>query len=94
MFTGEPERSATLWARWRLELAAGLTADLAGVHSTLEHRYVRDVERPQRLPRSSRQVRPCLFRRMRGLLAVMRCRSRPQAFIGMPAALGSGRLSS
>jgi hypothetical protein len=44
-------------ARWRLELAAGLTADLAGVHSALEHRYVRDVERPHRLPRSSRQVR-------------------------------------
>jgi hypothetical protein len=43
--------------RWRLELAAALTADWQGVHSVLEHRYVRDVERPHGLPWSSRQVR-------------------------------------
>ena len=43
--------------RWRKALAEVLTADWAGVHSALEYRYVRGVERPHNLPRSSRQVR-------------------------------------
>jgi hypothetical protein len=43
--------------RWRNELAEILGLDWAGVHSSLEYRYVRDVERPHGLPRSSRQVR-------------------------------------
>lgn len=43
--------------RWRADLAAALTAEWQGVHSVLEHRYVRDVERRHALPRSSRQVR-------------------------------------
>ena len=43
--------------RWRRELAEALAADAAGVHSVLEHRYLRDVERPHRLPRAARQAR-------------------------------------
>jgi very-short-patch-repair endonuclease len=43
--------------RWRLELTMGLTADWAAVHSVLEHRYVRDVERRHGLPNSRRQAR-------------------------------------
>jgi len=42
--------------RWRDDLATALTADWAGVHSSLEHRYVRDVERPHALPRGTRQA--------------------------------------
>jgi hypothetical protein len=42
--------------RWRAELACAL-ADIAdGVHSPLENRYVRDVERPHGLPTGKRQV--------------------------------------
>ncbi len=41
--------------RWRSQLAELLTADAAGLHSILEVRYHRDVERPHRLPASSRQ---------------------------------------
>jgi hypothetical protein len=43
--------------RWRRELAQALSPDWAGVHSSLEYRYVRDVERPHGLPRGQRQVR-------------------------------------
>jgi hypothetical protein len=43
--------------RWRRELAEALTADWDGVHSGLEHRYLRDVERPHSLPRGTRQAR-------------------------------------
>jgi hypothetical protein len=43
--------------RWRNDLTVLLSPDLAGVHSVLEFRYVRDVERPHGLPRSKRQAR-------------------------------------
>jgi hypothetical protein len=43
--------------RWRAELTEILTADWHGIHSALEHRYVRDVERPHGLPRGTRQAR-------------------------------------
>jgi hypothetical protein len=43
--------------RWRTELAEVLSAEWAGVHSALEYRYVRRVERPHNLPRGERQVR-------------------------------------
>jgi hypothetical protein len=43
--------------RWRDELAEVLTADLAGIHSVLEYRYERDVERRHALPRGVRQAR-------------------------------------
>jgi hypothetical protein len=46
--------------RWRAELAELLTLDTAGLHSVLELRYRRDVERPHGLPRGTRQAR---FRR-------------------------------
>jgi hypothetical protein len=43
--------------RWRADLAVLLSADWAGVNSALEHRYVRDVERPHGLPPGTRQAR-------------------------------------
>lgn len=43
--------------RWRPELDQALAADAAGVHSVLEHRYLRDVERPHHLPQATRQAR-------------------------------------
>ena len=43
--------------RWRLGLVEVLTADFDGVHSSLEHRYLRDVERPHAFPRATRQAR-------------------------------------
>lgn len=43
--------------RWRPELSELLTAEWAGVHSALEHRYLRDVERPHGLPRGVRQAK-------------------------------------
>jgi hypothetical protein len=46
--------------RWRSELAELLTLDAAGLHSVLEVRYRRDVERPHGLPSGTRQAR---FRR-------------------------------
>lgn len=46
--------------RRRSELAELLTLDAAGLHSVLELRYRRDVERPHGLPRGTRQAR---FRR-------------------------------
>jgi hypothetical protein len=42
--------------RWRAELAIALGDIAEGVHSPLEHRYVRNVERPHALPRGKRQV--------------------------------------
>jgi hypothetical protein len=42
--------------RWRDELARVLSPDLAGIHSVLEYRYVRDVERPHALPKGQRQA--------------------------------------
>ncbi len=40
--------------RWRPLLTEMLEADRAGVHSVLEHRYLRDVEVPHGLPRGRR----------------------------------------
>lgn len=42
--------------RWRDDLALVLSPDLAGIHSVLEYRYVRDVERPHALPTGKRQA--------------------------------------
>jgi ferredoxin len=42
--------------RWRPELEQALSADANGVHSVLEHRYLRDVERPHHLPHAKRQA--------------------------------------
>lgn len=43
--------------RWRRELELALGDADAGVMSVLEHRYVRDVERPHGLPTARRQMR-------------------------------------
>ena len=43
--------------RWRSELDDVLAAAGSGIHSVLEYRYVRDVERAHGLPRSQHQVR-------------------------------------
>jgi Transcriptional regulator, AbiEi antitoxin len=43
-------------ARWRRDLADAITEVRAGVHSPLELRYLRDVERRHGLPRGDRQV--------------------------------------
>jgi len=43
--------------RWRAQLDDVLAATGHGVHSVLEYRYLRDVERAHGLPRSRRQVR-------------------------------------
>jgi very-short-patch-repair endonuclease len=43
--------------RWRGELADALGDVGAGVHSVLEYRYVRQVERPHGLPRAVRQAK-------------------------------------
>lgn len=42
---------------WRAELTELLTLDADGLHSVLEHRYYRDVERPHALPAGTRQAR-------------------------------------
>jgi hypothetical protein len=57
-----PQRLASAMAvrkklRWRGSLAAALDEVAGGVHSGLEYRYVRDVERPHGLPRGTRQAR-------------------------------------
>jgi hypothetical protein len=44
-------------ARYRTELVSGLAAIKEGVHSNLEYRYVRGVERPHQLPVARRQAR-------------------------------------
>lgn len=43
-------------ARWRRDIAEGVADVPAGVHSPLELRYLRDVERKHGLPRGDRQV--------------------------------------
>ena len=43
--------------RWRVELDDVLAAAGDGIHSVLEYRYLRDVERAHGLPRSRHQVR-------------------------------------
>ncbi len=43
--------------RWRPELDDVLAAAGDGIHSVLEYRYLRDVERAHGLPRSKHQVR-------------------------------------
>jgi hypothetical protein len=43
--------------RWRHELGDVLKAAADGIHSVLEYRYLRDVERAHGLPRSTHQVR-------------------------------------
>jgi hypothetical protein len=43
--------------RWRGEILASLTDIGGGMHSNLERRYVRDVERAHRLPVARRQAR-------------------------------------
>jgi predicted transcriptional regulator of viral defense system len=43
--------------RWRAELDDVLAAASSGIHSVLEYRYLRDVERAHGLPRSRHQVR-------------------------------------
>jgi hypothetical protein len=43
--------------RWRAELAELLSPDAEGMHSILEVRYHRDVERPHGLPAGTRQAR-------------------------------------
>ncbi len=42
--------------RWRAQLTELLSPDAAGIHSVLEYRYLRYVERPHRLPVSRRQA--------------------------------------
>lgn len=49
--------------RWRQALAAGLDDIAEGAHSSLELRYVRQVERAHGLPRAQRQVRTVRGRR-------------------------------
>jgi very-short-patch-repair endonuclease len=43
--------------RWRLDIDTILSPGLAGIHSALEYRYFRYVERPHRLPKGARQYR-------------------------------------
>jgi predicted transcriptional regulator of viral defense system len=43
--------------RWRAEIELALRDVARGVHSPLEHRYVRDVERAHGLPTADRQAR-------------------------------------
>lgn len=43
--------------RWRAEITGALDEVGGGVHSVLEYRYVRGVERPHRLPAATRQAR-------------------------------------
>lgn len=54
-------------ARYRNELMSGLAAIAEGVHSTLETRYVRGVERPHGLPVAQRQAKITLGRARRYL---------------------------
>jgi very-short-patch-repair endonuclease len=59
--TTEPRLRGAMAARsqlrWRGQLATLLGDPCGAVHSVLEYRYFRDVERAHRLPRSDRQVR-------------------------------------
>jgi len=53
--------------QFRSELVSGLTAIADGVHSPLEYRYVRGVERPHKLPVAQRQAKIALGRARRYL---------------------------
>jgi hypothetical protein len=53
--------------RWRTELNLALAEIGDGVHSVLEYRYVRRVERPHGLPTAIRQVRTAIDGRRRYL---------------------------
>jgi hypothetical protein len=55
---GQLQQAMALRARlrWRRQLTQALTAEWGGVHSSLEYRYLRDVERPHLLPRGVRQA--------------------------------------
>lgn len=53
--------------RWRADLAAALDEIGKGAHSTLEFRYVRDVENRHGLPEATRQVRLVAGSRIRYL---------------------------
>lgn len=44
-------------ARWRTEIEEALRDVAGGVHSALEYRYLRDVERPHGLPAAERQAK-------------------------------------
>jgi hypothetical protein len=44
-------------SRWRAEIREALADVASGVHSPLEHRYLRDVERAHGLPAGERQAR-------------------------------------
>lgn len=56
-----------LKVRWRADLTAALADAGSGAHSLLEHRYIRDVERPHGLPAATRQVRTVVGGRIRYL---------------------------
>jgi len=43
--------------RWRAELASAIAEVRSGIHSLLEYKYVRDVERPHGIPQARRQAR-------------------------------------
>ena len=73
-------------ARWRRDVADAIPDIRAGVHSPLELRYVRDVERRHGLPRGDRQVpvirgvtRQYIDVLIRGLRRGRRTRRRPRA---------------
>jgi hypothetical protein len=51
--------------RWRADLGLALADIGSGAHSLLEHRYIRDVERPHGLPAATRQARTGTSRRSR-----------------------------
>ncbi len=55
--------------RWRGELSQALPDVHAGVHSALEYRYLRHVERAHALPTADRQVRAVGARGARGIAA-------------------------
>jgi hypothetical protein len=49
--------------RWRAEMSRVLADIGDGVHSALEYRYVRDVERAHRLPAAKRRAKKMRGRR-------------------------------
>jgi hypothetical protein len=55
--------SARSRLRWRAEITGALDEVGGGVHSVLEYRYVRGVERPHSLPTATRQARMLRGRR-------------------------------
>jgi hypothetical protein len=56
--------------RWRADITAVLSPELAGIHSGLEYRYFRYVEKPHALPTSQRQS-PAMRGRRRAYLDVL-----------------------